>query len=104
MYANTSVNPQKRLIMEPQRKVVEESADSSKGTGKEEVKELVKFAFLGFNAKPNFCRDGKQKFYAPIYMLVRPRPGNFVYSNDEKDTMKKGIEFGIHLKNISETI
>ncbi|GFY55927.1 hypothetical protein TNIN_148011 [Trichonephila inaurata madagascariensis] len=87
--------------MEPQRKAVEESADSSNGTGKEEVKKLVKFAFLGFNAKPNFCRDGKQKFYAPIYMLVRPRTGDFVYSNDEIDIMKQGIEFGIHLMTIS---
>jgi len=37
-------------------------------------------------------RDVRKAVQIPIHVLIRPRDGNFVYSNDEMETMKRQIE------------
>ena len=47
----------------------------------------------GTTPSPGLIRAAKSRITIPVFVLIRPRAGGFVYSEDEIDVMKRDVEF-----------
>lgn len=82
--------PQKRILLEiPVFNV--DSALQAASSGADRLELCSSFSEGGLTPGPGFLSYLKQKIDIPVFVMIRPREGNFVYSDNELDVMEEEI-------------
>ncbi|GFS28600.1 copper homeostasis protein cutC homolog [Trichonephila inaurata madagascariensis] len=74
------------------------SAASAVAGGADRLEVCQALDLGGLTPSPAFVGMVKRNFSIPVHMLIRPRAGNFEYTDDEVHLMKMDMEFGLHQK------
>jgi copper homeostasis protein len=69
-----------------------ESAISASESGADRLELCNVLGAGGITPSPGFIEQVKKKVSIPVYVLVRPREGDFLFSDDEFQIMKRDIE------------
>ncbi|SEM01635.1 copper homeostasis protein [Aquimarina amphilecti] len=70
-----------------------ESAVNAERAGADRIELCVELAVGGITPSHGLIEKVIQKLSIPVFVLIRPRSGNFTYTSDEFDVMKKNIKF-----------
>ncbi|WP_299442737.1 copper homeostasis protein CutC [uncultured Aquimarina sp.] len=70
-----------------------QSAVNAEKAGADRIELCVELAVGGITPSHGLIEKVVQKLSIPVFVLIRPRSGNFTYTSDEFDVMKKDIEF-----------
>ncbi|KAA1244798.1 copper homeostasis protein CutC [Aquimarina sp. RZ0] len=70
-----------------------QSASNAVKAGADRIELCAELAVGGITPSHGVIEKVVQELVIPIYVLIRPRSGNFVYTSDEFDIMKKDIEY-----------
>lgn len=70
-----------------------QSAVNAEKAGADRIELCVELAVGGITPSHGLIEKVVQKLSIPVFVLIRPRSGNFTYTSDEFDVMKKDVEF-----------
>jgi len=70
-----------------------QSAINAERAGADRIELCVELAVGGITPSHGLIEKVVQELTIPVFVLIRPRSGNFTYTSDEFDVMKKDIEF-----------
>jgi len=80
----------KKLLLEISVESVEAAAAAERG-GADRVELCIDLSVGGLTPDAALRRAVRQQIQIPIFVMIRPRPGDFVYSSSELAEMKKSI-------------
>jgi copper homeostasis protein len=69
-----------------------EHAIAAEGGGAQRVELCSDLATGGITPSTGLMKVARKSVRIPIFVLIRPRPGDFVYSNHEFETMVEDIQ------------
>ncbi|WP_027392650.1 copper homeostasis protein CutC [Aquimarina latercula] len=70
-----------------------QSAINAERAGADRIELCVELAVGGITPSHGLIEKVVQELTIPVFVLIRPRSGNFTYTSDEFDVMKKDIDF-----------
>ncbi|MDH7444872.1 copper homeostasis protein CutC [Aquimarina sp. 2201CG14-23] len=70
-----------------------QSAINAERAGADRIELCVELAVGGITPSHGLIEKVVQELSIPVFVLIRPRSGNFTYTSDEFDVIKKDIEY-----------
>ncbi|MHA7059698.1 copper homeostasis protein CutC [Aquimarina sp. M1] len=70
-----------------------QSAVNAERAGADRIELCMELAIGGITPSHGLIEKVVQELTIPVFILIRPRSGNFTYTSNEFDVMKKDIEF-----------
>ena len=70
-----------------------ESALIAQAAGTDRIELCVNYSVGGLTPSNELITEARKKIHIPMHVIIRPRAGDFVYSKNEIEEMKKSIQF-----------
>src|SRR5437773_944758 len=70
-----------------------ESAIAAQQAGADRVELCEDYSIGGITPSQQAIKSAREKISVPLFVMIRPRGGNFIFSEDEFEIMKRDILF-----------